>query len=59
MRIGFWKTKREKFFTSHQTGINEDQLKEILTLKVGDRLAIWQNEVDGNGPSFTLKKLEE
>lgn len=60
MRIGFWNTQKTNFFTSHQTGLNEDQIRELQALKVGDRLCLWQNmDKDGNSPSFTVKKLEE
>lgn len=59
MRIGFWKTNRDRFFTSHQAGLNVEQIQELQKLKVGDRLAIWQNETDGNSPNMTLKILEE
>lgn len=59
MRIGFWPTQREKFYTSHQSGLNKEQIEELHALKVGDRLALWMNEMDGNGPKLSLKKLEE
>lgn len=59
MRIGFWATSKERFFVSHQKGLNAEQLEQIRSLKVGDRLCMWQEEVDGNGPNFVVKKLEE
>ncbi len=59
MRIGFWPTQKEKFYTSHQSGLNAEQIAELQALKVGDRLAIWMNDMDGNSPKLSLKKLEE
>lgn len=60
MRIGFWETSRSYFFTAHQQGLNEEQIKALHSLKIGDRLCLWQNtDRDGNSPHFTVKLLEE
>lgn len=60
MRIGFWHTNRSFFFTSHQKGLNEDQIKQLKQLKVGDRLCLWvNNDKDGNSPDYTVKLLVE
>ncbi len=59
MRIGFWPTQKDKFLTSHQSGLNKEQIEELQALKIGDRLAIWVNDQDGNSPKLSLKKLEE
>lgn len=60
MRIGFWSTNKPFFFTSHQRGLNEDQIAQLQQLKVGDRLCLWQNtDKDGNSPEYVIKLLLE
>ena len=60
MRIGMWKTSKPFFFASHQKGLIQEQIDELKTLKVGDRLCLWMNkDKDGNSPDFTIKTLEE
>lgn len=59
MRIGFWRTQKEGLFTSHQVGLNDEQIKELKSLNVGDRLSLWLNETDGNSPNYTVKILKE
>ena len=60
MKIGFWKTKKEGFFVSHNKGLNEEQIAGLQALKVGDKLKLWQNEetVDKRS-SYTLGKMED
>lgn len=60
MRIGFWKTSKNRFFCSHQKGLIQEQIDQLHALKVGDRLCLWMNEdKDGNSPDFVVKILEE
>lgn len=60
MRVGFWRTKKNRFFCSHQKGLNQEQITQLQALKIGDRLCLWQNEdKDGNSPDFVVKLLIE
>lgn len=60
MRVGFWITKKNGFFTSHQTGLNQEQITQLQQLKVGDRLCLWKNEdKDGKSPEYVVKLLQE
>lgn len=61
MAIGFWKTKREGFSTSHQRGLDEQQIKMLQSLHPGDRLGLWVNsdKTGENRPGFTLKVMVE
>ena len=60
MRVGFWKTSKAFFFTSHQSGLNKDQIDQLQQLKEGDRLCLWQNtDKDGNSPDYVVKLIKE
>lgn len=56
MNIGFWRT--QKGFISHKHGLDEEQVKYLQNLKVGDRLALFTNDVrDGERQAdMTLKR---
>lgn len=55
MSIGFWKKSTENFLT-HSEGLNEEQIKFLQSLKVGDRLILWNNDSTTKfTPNLTLK----
>ena len=57
--IGVWK-KESGNMMSHKSGLDEDQIALLQSLKVGDRLILWNNYSDINStkPDFTIKKSE-
>lgn len=59
MTIGFWHTKKNKFNVSHPSGLDAAQIEFLQSLKIGDRLKLWENDnVEGNASHYTLGKLE-
>jgi hypothetical protein len=60
LKVGFWKTSKEKFFVSHNKGLNQEQVDLLHRVKVGDRLKLWQNEdSEDNKSNFTLGVMVE
>ena len=60
MKIGLWPTKRDRFFVSHVKGLNEEQVAFLHSVKVGDKLKLWQNdESPDNKSAFTLGILSK
>lgn len=58
--IGFWK-KESGNIMNHSKGLSEEQVKFLQSLKVGDRLIVYTNQVaEGeNKPTHNLKKYEK
>lgn len=58
--IGLFANESGGFFTSHSGGLDQDQIQFLQSLRVGDRLAMFRNEREGEQgagyPKFTLKK---
>lgn len=55
MKIAFWK-KSSLNMMSHGKGLTADEVKALQTLKVGDRLILWNNDVKSDkDPNITLK----
>lgn len=56
--VGFWRMKSNKGWVSHGQGLTEESLKFFRSLKVGDKLVVFENEVrDGERhPHLTLKR---
>jgi hypothetical protein len=56
MSIGFWEKESGHMF-SYGKGLSEEQVKELKSLKVGDRLILFKNDGSRpNSPHFSLKK---
>ena len=54
-RIAFW--GRDKNMLSHKDGLTAEDIANLQTLKVGDRLIIWDNKEkrSDRSPDYTLK----
>lgn len=54
--LSFWKKNSGNALT-HVKGLTQEQVDALRELKVGDRLILFSNDVDGETkPAFTLKK---
>ena len=54
--IGFWIRDSGNYITA-QGGLTEEQIKLLRSLKVGDRLILWNNNKE-NAPDITLKQYK-
>lgn len=56
--IGLWRMKNERGYVSHARGLNEEQVKYLQNLKIGDRLVVFENDIrEGEtGPALSLKR---
>jgi hypothetical protein len=60
-KVGFWKNSDNNLRSSIQ-GLDVEQLALLQSLKLGDRLVLWQvkaNEGDSRIPALELKVLKE
>lgn len=56
VRLAFWKKDKGNLL-SHKDGLSAEEVAELQTLKVGDRLIIWDNQDkrSDKSPDYTLK----
>lgn len=63
-RISFWK-KDTGNLMNHGTGLSKEQIDFLQSLKEGDRLILWNNDVNGERdknstlPHYTMKKYDK
>jgi hypothetical protein len=56
MDIGFWSNNEGTLALTHKEGLTSEQLAFFHNLKLGDRLAIWDNGgKSANAPHLNLK----
>lgn len=58
--IAFWKKETGNLMSASK-GLTEEEIKFLQSLKIGDRLIVYNNNIKegDNRPNFTIKKYEK
>lgn len=60
-KIGLYKNQETKTMLSHASGLSEEQVEFLHSLKPGDRLVVWKNDfatMENKQPGYNLCKFK-